>query len=245
MAVYERVSASRGLLVMRERMNGGIDPKSGKTDGMRSVELRFKDSIENLLVRLYLDEKKNPEQIGKIFGVSEGTVRSWLTRFCIPLRSASEARQFVDHTRLRKVVRERTVRRQTEAFGGDMRGMLSRKHYTEYLTLPEISISTGFAQSTIVEYMKDNGMPDITPTQGWIRQHTKLGKVLGEVWADPALMKSLSAEEVAVLRRRHLDGMATLEEIGYELKVTRQAVKQLEDSAINKLTLAIKLKSST
>ncbi len=245
MAVYERVSKSRGLLVMSERTNGGIDPKSGKTDGMRSVELRFQDTIENLLKRLYLDEKKNPEQIGTIFGVSEGAVRAWLIRSNIPLRTVSEARQLVDHTILRQVVRERTIRRQREAFGGDIRDMLLRKHYMEYLTISEISTSTGFAYPTVVEYMKNNGMPDITPTKGWIRQHTKLGTLLGKVWADPTLMEVLSADEVSVLRRRHLDGIATLEEIGYELEVTRQAVKQLEDSAINKLKLAIKLKNIT
>jgi hypothetical protein len=132
-------------------------------------------------------------------------------------------------------------RRREAAFGGDLRESLIRMHHTEGLTPHDIAKQTGYNYTVVVTYMTENGVRNMTPPAGWIEKHKELGNLLPHLWSDPTHMSCLGEREQRVLTRRHLSGDApTLEEIAYELGITKEAVHAIEKRAIGKIQDAIK-----
>lgn len=62
---------------------------------IQEIESKHQEKLPILLKQLYLDAKFSSSQIAKIFGMSPSTVYSWLKRFHIPIRSASEVTTLV------------------------------------------------------------------------------------------------------------------------------------------------------
>lgn len=240
MASYERVTSGQNrtrTLVVLPGVKEIIELEEiYKTSLMRTIEDRFGEKIESLLQRMYHQEKKTAQEIADIFRVREGTVYAWFVRFNISPRTASEVRKLVGAVAL-KGIAEQVKKRRSNAFGKDIRMRLLSMHYEENLTVEEMSESTGYSIPRINKLMAQNGFSYITPSPGWIQQHMRLGELLGDVWANPSVMKRLSRDECTVLRKRHIDGSETLEEIGEELNPPRnkQGVSRIETGAVDKI----------
>ena len=61
-----------------------------KTTSMKYIELTFKEEIETLLHKLYIEEGKNVRQVALTLGVHYNTVNSWLKLAGIQLRLPHE-----------------------------------------------------------------------------------------------------------------------------------------------------------
>jgi len=56
-------------------------------------ERRKRGVSKDVLERLYWDEGKSAEEIGRIFGVRGSVVQEWMKKYGIPLRSRSESQK--------------------------------------------------------------------------------------------------------------------------------------------------------
>lgn len=218
--------------------NGVNSPR--KTELMRAIEYKTDISIAELLRSLYVDQQKHMEEIAVCLGVAESTVRMWLIRFAIPLRTVSEARKLTDLTHHAEVMRGIQDARREAAFDGDLRESLIRMHHTQGLTPQQIAKKTGYNYTVVVTYMTENGIRNMTPPAGWLEKHTEMGSLFPDLWSNPALMSCLGEREMYVLTRRHLSGDApTFVEVAYELGITKEAVHEIEKRAMTKLREAI------
>lgn len=246
MKVVDNEKITNGQEFKVHRVGEEVRNTPRKTELMRAIEYKNNASIAELLWSLYVDQEKNMEEIGNCLGVAESTVRIWLIRFDIPLRTVSEARKLTDLTHHAEVMRGIQDARREAAFGGDLRESLIRMHHTQGLTPQQIAKKTGYNYTVVVTYMTENGIRNMTPPVGWIKKHKEMGDLFPDLWSDPAFMSCLAERELYVITRRHVSGDApTFVEVAEELDVTKEAVHQIENRAFAKLKEAILQRTTT
>lgn len=132
---------------------------------------------------------------------------------------------------------QHTEKRRKDAFGDDIAGTLRRLHYTDCLTPVEIAELTRYSVFQIREFMHQYNIEDITPHNAWLEKNAQVCTLLPYLWAHPDSLEMLSHQQRHVLATRYLMEGAELPrgEIGKELGITKERVRQLEEDAIKKL----------
>lgn len=110
-----------------------------KTRFMRQLSERFGEPIEELLERIYIEQKKSGMEISNELGIKWSTVYKLLRDFNIPRRTLSEARRGKKQPesfrkKMRKIMKGRKItweKKVSEALKGKKKSEEHRKHISE------------------------------------------------------------------------------------------------------------------
>ncbi len=107
-----------------------------------------------------------------------------------------------------------------------------------HILMKDASLNAPLTSDTVEEwqnFLVDNNQD--SPEEAFIKNDEKVKK---KKWLSQAL-SSLNEREKIIINARHIcETPLTLEDIGKELKISKERVRQIEASAINKLKLRIK-----
>lgn len=116
---------------------------------------------------------------------------------------------------------------------------LYRLHYQEGYSVAEISARTGLPERTIRGLMKKYGIKDLdVKGHGTVEAMQTVHEVLPEIYTNPDRMEVLTLAEQQVIYMRFIEpeyNITTLEAVGYEIGVTKERVRQIQEDAVEAL----------
>lgn len=227
LGIPPRTRSQAGVIRFREdeKMGRPFSRRSPESEKRRieGVRRAFQERKDKIVDKIHASgsDKKRSESLKRRFATDPGYRESNI-RFA---RKAARANH------------NKAVEHQHSLFGGNRRQGLVLMHYGEGLSIAEIAQKTGYSEERIYNFFHEEGIRATTPDSGWFDKFKKFSTLLPSLWEDPSLFRTLNPNEQYIIRRRFLSEgpTPTLEEVGKELGLTRQRIKQLEDRAIYKL----------
>lgn len=130
-------------------------PHIKKTQKVEEIEEKYRQPIGAVLNNYYWGEKRSLRQIGEEFRVDYATLRRWMKRLGIKMRSCSEVTKVFWEDPERKQLVE--VRRR-QAFGNNPADTLRAWHWEERLTIAEIAQRVDRSRRYVSEVMVKLGV---------------------------------------------------------------------------------------
>lgn len=110
-----------------------------RNNSERHIKFGGRVPSEEELKRDYLDKRMNQNELGRKYGVSSPTIRTWLEEFNIPVRNASEAKRPKD-------------------FSPPSKEQLEKLYIEEEKTAKEIAEDLGVSNSFVFDLLEKNGI---------------------------------------------------------------------------------------
>ena len=168
-------------------------------------ERRKRGVSKDVLERLYWDEGKSAEEIGRIFGVRGSVVQEWMKKYGIPLRSRSESQK------------KRWEKRKVKEHPILKKNILYKLYWEQGKSVIEIGKELGVSEATVRKYMKRYGIPRRSRSEAntlrWKKQRKREGKVI-----------DLSKE---LLEKLYVQQRKSTVEIGKQLGISPSTVRDL------------------
>ncbi len=106
-----------------------------------------------VLYELYINQKRDMYEIGDLFGIRGGSVRYWLIKLNIPIRSYSEAFNLSYKNGDRRKITSRKGK-----FKPEYKELLKKLYLDEKKTSGEIGIILGVGQGTASRWIRESGI---------------------------------------------------------------------------------------
>ncbi len=154
-------------------------------------------------------------------------------------RSESIKRHYDENPSLReyrrKVFTKYAEKRWSEVFGDSIPARLHHMHHIEGLSVEDIAHVTGYSEANIRILASRHGVSIVEKThKASVR---RFQEVQERLWSNPEAFGTLQDNEKHVIFERYMrEGViATLDQVGKEMGVSRARVGQLEKSALRKI----------
>lgn len=226
-----------------------VDKKSMREVAREAFTSR--DKVERIMLRsgiprrdmstakqiVFENENRKREIVAKIHTQEsdekrENKMRQWF------IDHAEERNMFaLASLKARRKNLERREQQVREALGVHPEFALFRLHYIEGYSVAEISARTSLKESKIRSLMREHGVKNLDKRPEVEGKYIAVVNPLLDIFYKKEA--GLTSSQEYVIYRRYVDPeykLSTLEEVGRELGVTREAVRKIEERAIKNLS---------